>query len=255
MDHSFIVLAHRDSPFLPGCLKALADQNARSRIAVSTSTPSPYIARAARAVCAELWINPRADGIAADWNFGLAQAKTRFVTLAHQDDTYAPGFAAKSLALFARRPAGALCFTGYQEIDDAGAPKSSKISKVKHLLERVTIGRREQVDGRLLLAFLSFGNPLPCSSVTFDRDKLPDFQFSPDWHSNLDWEAWWRLAKAGETFLHVPERLVGRRHNALTATSGLIADGTRRVEDLRMFRKAWPSPIAEAIAWVYRAGY
>src|SRR5258706_2831352 len=176
MDHSFVVLAYRDSPFLPGCLRGLADQSLAGRIVVSTSTPSAYIERAAGEIGAELRINPRSDGIAADWNFGLAQAETRFATLAHQDDTYAPDFAAKSLALFARRPAGALSFTGYQEIDDAGAPKSSKISKAKHLIERAAIGRRELVKGRRLLAFLSFGNPLPCSSVTFDREKLPAFQ-------------------------------------------------------------------------------
>jgi Glycosyl transferase family 2 len=255
MDHSFVVLAYRDSPFLAGCLKGLAEQSLASRILVSTSTPSPFIARAAAEAGAELRVNPQADGIAPDWNFGLAQAQTRYATLAHQDDTYAPDFTAKSLALFAREPAGSLCFTGYQEIDDEGAPKSSKISRAKHLIELATIGRREVLQGRRLLTFLSFGNPLPCSSVTFDKVKLPDFQFSADYRSNLDWEAWWRLAQAGETFLHVPGRLVGRRHNALTATSSLITEGTRRVEDARMFRKAWPRPVADAIAWAYRAGY
>ncbi|MDB5499302.1 MAG: hypothetical protein JWP28_3333 [Phenylobacterium sp.] len=256
MDHSFVVLAYGDSPFLAGCLRDLADQSRAARILVSTSTPSPFIERAAAEAGAELRVNPEpSGGIAADWNFGLAQAQTRYATLAHQDDTYAPDFTARCLALFAREPQGALCFTGYQEIDDEGAAKSSKISKAKHLIERATIGRREVLRGRRLLAFLSFGNPLPCSSVTFDRTRLPAFRFSSDYRSNLDWEAWWRLAQAGETFLHVPERLVGRRHNALTATSTLIADGTRRVEDLQMFRKAWPRPVADAIAWAYRAGY
>jgi hypothetical protein len=256
MDHSFVVLAYRDSPFLEGCLRGLADQSRPGRILVSTSTPSSFIERAAAEAGAELRVNPEpGGGIAADWNFGLAQAQTRYATLAHQDDVYAPDFTARCLSLFAREPKGALCFTGYQEIDDNGAAKSSKISKAKHLIERATISRREVLQGRRLLAFLSFGNPLPCSSVTFDTAKLPAFRFSNAWRSNLDWEAWWRLAQAGETFLHVPERLVGRRHNALTATSTLIADGTRRVEDLRMFRKAWPRPVADAIAWAYRAGY
>src|SRR5437879_4208759 len=132
MDHSFVVLAYRDSPFLTGCLKGLAEQSLASRILVSTSTPSPFIARAAAEAGAELRVNPQADGIAADWNFGLAQAQTRYATLAHQDDTYAPDFTARSLALFAREPAGSLCFTGYQEVGDEGAPKSSKVSRTKH---------------------------------------------------------------------------------------------------------------------------
>jgi hypothetical protein len=254
-DHAFVVLAYGASPFLEGCLQTLAAQTVASRILVSTSTPSPAIEQAAANLGAELRINPRREGIAADWNFGLRQAQARYVTLAHQDDTYAPTFTERTLALLSRHPQAALCFTGYQEIDDDGAPTSSKISRAKHLIELLTVGGREVLSGPRLRAFLSFGNPLPCSSVTFDRAQLPDFSFSPAFRSNLDWEAWWRLAREGRTFLHAPERLVGRRHNSLTATSALIADGTRRAEDLAMFRRAWPRPIAEAIALAYRAGY
>jgi hypothetical protein len=253
--HAFVVPAYGESPFLAGCLASLRAQTVAAPILVATSTPCAFIDQTASTFEVESRINPARENIAADWNFALAATAARYVTLAHQDDVYAPDFSAKCLSLFAREPAGSLCFTGYQEIDDLGAPKSSKISKVKHLIEAATIGRREVLKGRRMLAYLSFGNPLPCSSVTFDRAKLPAFRFCADYRSNLDWEAWWRLAQAGETFLHVPERLVGRRHNALTATSSLIADGARRVEDLQMFRRAWPRPVADAIAWAYRAGY
>ncbi|HEY7899935.1 MAG TPA: hypothetical protein VIC25_02000 [Caulobacteraceae bacterium] len=104
-------------------------------------------------------------------------------------------------------------------------------------------------------AFLALGNPLPCSSATFDRDQLGDFSFSDAWRSNLDWDAWLRLIEAGVAMARTPERLVGRRHNALTATSGLIRDGVRRAEDLAMFRRLWPAPLADLIAFAYRAGY
>jgi hypothetical protein len=254
MDHSFVVLAYKESPFLEGCLAGLAAQTASSRVIVATSTPCAFIADAAARAGADLQVNPDRRDIAGDWNFGLGAARTRYVTLAHQDDTYTPDFLAKTLSLFARHE-GALCFTAYQEIDDAGAPVSSKISKVKHLIELATLGRRSVVRGLPLRAFLSFGNPLPCSSVTFDLQRLQGFRFSSDFASNLDWEAWWRLMTAGETFLRVPERLVGRRHNPLTATSQLLRDGTRGVEDLAMFRKAWPRPLSDAIAFAYRAGY
>ena len=60
---------------------------------------------------------------------------------------------------------------------------------------------------------------------------------------------------AKATVLRVPDRLVGRRHNPLTATSRLIADGTRAREDLIMFRRAWPWPLGDIIAMAYRAGY
>ena len=253
-DHAFVALAYGDSPFLVGCLASLRAQTLASRIIVATSTPSDRISRAAADVGLSVEVNPRREGIAADWNFGLRVAKTRFVTLAHQDDLYAPRFLSQTLASFLRR-AGAICFTGYEEIDDDGYPTSSKISRAKHLIEALTLGDARQATGLRARAYLSFGNPLPCSSVTYDLQRLRDFAFSADFASNLDWDAWWRLMLAGETFVRVPERLVGRRHNALTETSRLLRDGVRRVEDLAMFRRAWPAPVADILAAAYRAGY
>lgn len=253
--HAFVVAAYGQSPFLDGCLATLAAQTVASRVVIATSTPSPFITAAATRFGAELQVNPRREGIGADWNFGLAATSARYVTLAHQDDTYRPTFLERTLDLFARHPEGAVSFTGYDEVDDEGLATSSKISRVKHLIETVTLGGGEVFRGGRLRPFLAFGNPLPCSSVTFDRSRLADFRFSLDHQSNLDWDAWLRLVDRGETFLRSRERLVGRRHNPLTATSALIASGRRRQEDLEMFRRIWPRPIADAIAWLYRAGY
>lgn len=254
-EHVFMVLAYGDSPFLAGCLASLRAQTHASRIVVSTSTPSPRIEACAAAAGAELLVNPARGGIGPDWNFALRSADARYVTLAHQDDLYDPDFTAQTLALFARHPEGALCFTGYREIDDAGRRKSSKISHVKHLIEAATLGSRTAVRGLPLRMFLSFGNPLPCSSVTFDRAALADFSFDETFASNLDWEAWWRLYAEGRTFLHSPRRLVGRRHNDQTETSRLIKEGRRQAEDAAMFGRIWPRPIARALGAFYAASY
>ena len=254
-DHSFVVLAYEDSPFLAGCLRSLRDQTLASPVLVSTSTPCAHIRAAAADAEAPVIVNPRREGIAGDWNFALEAASSRFVTLAHQDDLYAAAFTESTMRLFARHPDAGLCFTGYQEIDDAGAPTRSRISRVKHLIEAVTLGRREAVSGLRLRLFLSFGNPLPCSSVTFDRQHLDNFRFSSDYASNLDWEAWWRLRREGHPFLHAAERLVGRRHNALTETSRLIRDGRRATEDARMFGQIWPRPVAGLLSTLYASSY
>ena len=254
-DHMFVVPAYGRSPFLSGCLASLRNQTRSSRILITTSTPDEEIEEAAERFAVPIIVNPDRRGIGADWNFALAQAGgARFVTLAHQDDTYEPEFLEETLGAFSLGPA-ALAFTGYQEIDDEGRPISSKISRVKHLVEAVTLGKVGRASGLRLQAFLALGNPLPCSSVTLDRSRLADFQFSEVLKSNLDWDAWWRLTTAGETFARSPRRMVGRRHNPQTETSRLIQDGTRGREDLMMFRRIWPKPVGDIVAWVYRAGY
>lgn len=254
-EHAFVVLAYGDSPYLAGCLASLKAQTRPGRIMVATSTPSAHIEGEARVAGAELRVNPERKGIGADWNFALRASSAPYVTLAHQDDVYDPEFAAVTRDLFERYPEGVLCFTGYQEIDDDGRPKTSKISRVKHLIEAATLGRRIHAQGWRLRLFLSFGNPLPCSSVTFDRVRLADFSFDETYASNLDWEAWWRLHRQGRAFLHAPQRLVGRRHNDLTETSRLIRDGRRQAEDAAMFARIWPRPLDRAIASVYAASY
>lgn len=254
--HAFVVMAYGDSPFLAGCLASLRAQTlAGTDIRVTTSTPSEHIAAAARAAGAPLIVNPTRAGIAADWNFALAATEARRVTLAHQDDVYFPAFAERSLALLRAIPRAALSFTGYAEIDEAAAQVRSKLSFVKHALERAALGGSTQPSARRMRAFLALGNPLPCSSVTYDRERLAGFAFSDDWRSNLDWDAWLRLLEEDAVFVRTPDRLVGRRHNPLTATSALIREGVRAREDLALFRRLWPRPLADLIALAYRAGY
>lgn len=248
-------MAHGDSPFLDGCLRSLRAQSRPSDILVTTSTPSTFIEQAAAAHGVRVLVNPCSQGIAADWNFALTATKTPRVTLAHQDDIYFPTFAARSLGLLDQHPEAVACFTGYEEIEDDGRVTRSRLSLVKHLLERAVLGRATLAQVARLRAFLSLGNPLPCSSVTFDRDRLGEFRFSDGLSSNLDWDAWLRLCEQGRPLARTAQRLVGRRHNALTATSRLIRDGIRQREDLMMFRRLWPGPLAQAIAWAYRASY
>ena len=253
--HSFVVLAYKDSPFLPACVASVCAQTVASNVVITTSTPSAYIDEVAARFGVPVRVNPQRAGIAADWAFGLAATDARYVTLAHQDDVYYPTFAEQTLDAFGRWREEVLCFTGYEEIDDDGRPKSSRISKIKHLIQFFAIGGRERVGGRALHAILALGNTLPCSAVTYDRQRLGDFRFSDSLASNLDWDAWMSLLDRGESFLHVNARLVGRRHNALTETSALIRDGRRAREDLIMFRRLWPRAIGDMIAFVYRLGY
>ncbi|MGH6987933.1 MAG: hypothetical protein ACRED9_13990 [Caulobacteraceae bacterium] len=254
-DHAFAISAFGDSPFLASCLASLTRQSVASRLVVTTATPSQFIAREAERFGAPMIVNEHGRNIAEDWNFALEAIDARYVTIAHQDDVYFDRFVEDSLAALAAAPDAVLSFTGCREIDDEGRPRFSRTDLVKQLLDRAILGRAERVSGAHLRTFLSFGNPLACSSVTFDKTRLEGFAFSPRYRSNLDWDAWLRLISQGGVFARAPAILVGRRRNPLTATSRLIREGVRQSEDLALFRRLWPKPLAELIAQGYRTGY
>jgi glycosyltransferase involved in cell wall biosynthesis len=252
--HAFVIPAFGDSPFLEACLNSLRSQTSASPILLTTSTPSAFLDEVAERFDVELRVNSCRGGIGADWNFALEATSARYVTLAHQDDVYLESFAAECLDLLFETEA-AICFTGYTEVDDRGAPIDSKISRVKHFIEWAMLGAQARPGRSRMRAFLSFGNPLPCSTVTYDRQRLQRFRFSEDLASNLDWDAWLRLLDSGVEFARIRRRLVGRRHNSLTETSRLIRDGRRAREDALMFGRLWPPIVAAALSKAYRLGY
>jgi glycosyltransferase involved in cell wall biosynthesis len=253
--HTFVVPAYGENPFLKTCLQSLRAQTLQGRIVVATSTPCAHISHAAQAMGLDVVVNPSRRGIGADWNFALAQAGTRFVTLAHQDDEYLPTFLETTLGLFARHSGATLSFTGFQQISDDGTPRSSRVSIVKDMLLRAFAGRRESIAGKRGRLLLSFGNPISCSSVSFARDKLGGFSFSESLASNLDWHAWLTLIERGDTLAYCSDRLVRRRYNEQTETSRLIKDGRRRAEDQMMFDRLWPKPVSRLLLRAYAHGY
>ena len=254
-DHAFVVPAYGDSPFLDACLDSLRGQTTPSRIVVATATPSPAIEDACARHGADLRVNPQGGGIGRDWNFALAQADARYVTLAHQDDLYRPPFTARTLEAFARRPSAALAFTGAEHVDADGRVRADKLSRVKGLITGAAMLGADAAGPARRALLLALGNPIHCSSVTFDTAALAGFRFAEDFRSNLDWDAWWRLHRRGETFLYVRGPLVARRYHPGAETQRALHDGARRAEDLRMFEAVWPRPIARALALAYSSGY
>jgi glycosyltransferase involved in cell wall biosynthesis len=254
-DHTFVVPAYKESPYLGACLASLRAQTVASPIVIATSTPCAFIDEAARLHGATVCANGHRSGIGTDWNFALSIATTRFVTLAHQDDVYAPGFLACTSGLLKRHPDAVLAFTAASELDARGQPRTSKVLAVKDLLLALFAARCDIIAGRRGRLLVSFGNPISCSAITYNRHKLGGFAFSTDLQSNLDWLAWLTLIERGEAFAYAPERLVARRYNAETATSRLLVSGRRQEEDGLMFERLWPRPVAGLLKRAYAMGY
>ena len=87
-NHTFVVCAYKESEFLEECVKSLVNQTVKSNILIATSTPNEHIKNIAEKYNIDLYINTESKGIGPDWNYAVTQAKTDFVTVAHQDDIY-----------------------------------------------------------------------------------------------------------------------------------------------------------------------
>ena len=108
------------SPHLVDCLRSLAAQTRPSPVIISTSTPFEELPAIAGLFGARLHVHGPNLGIGRDWNAALDIADTDLVTLVHQDDLYAPGFAAETLDVFAQRNEAAFAFCDSDEVRGDG---------------------------------------------------------------------------------------------------------------------------------------
>lgn len=250
--HSFAVPAYGDSPFLEECLLSLERQTVPSTVYIATSTPSPFLERAARRHGIPLLVNPERRGIAADWTFAYRQCATGYLTLAHQDDIYHPGYTYAVVNAAELSPDTLIAFTDYDELTDGlTSGRTVNLSVKKAILAAAFHGKPSLDSGRSKRRLLSLACVIPCPSVMFNKRLIGDFAFSPGYQINLDWDAWARLAERDGSFRYVPRRLMKHRIHLHTATAGGIEAGQRQREDRMMFRRFWPGPVAGLIARLY----
>lgn len=256
MKHSFVVPTYGHSPHLEACLDSLAAQHARSEVVVCTSTPFPELPSLCDAFGARLVVHGPNAGIGRDWNGALAASETALVTLAHQDDLYAPGFVEETLAAHRRWPDSALYFCDADEITETGQARAGgRNNAVKRLMVAAAYGGGETVRSAIARrALLGFGNPIVCPTVTINRRVAGDFKFREELRTNMDWLAWLDLSRIGSV-TRIRRRLVSHRVHTDSETARCLDDGARREEDQLVFRQLWPSPFANLLARVYSYSY
>jgi hypothetical protein len=257
MDHTFAIPVYLAAPNLPTLVESLrAQAGDPSEILLATSTPSAELDAFAKRQALPLHVNPQRIDIANDWNFALEVTRTRLVTLAHQDDYFAPSYVARLSSVLQRHPGALLAFCDYSEHTRLGARPININLNVKRALRQRAFGTRECInDTRDKVRLLSLGNPICCPSVMFDRSMLADFRFPGGFYTNLDWMAWLELARRPGGFVYVRERLVSKGVHAGSETTSTIANRVRHLEDRAMFDALWPRPVAAALAFLYRLGY
>lgn len=250
-DHTFVICAYQESPYLEECIQSLLNQTTPGRVLMVTSTYCEYIQKAADKYHLQLQVNTGEHGIAGDWNFGYDQAETPLVTIAHQDDIYEPVYIERLLALINSSAHPLIAFTDYGELRDGHKVYHSQLLRIKRILLsplRMKMLRRSKFIRR---RSLSFGNGICCPSVMYVRHNLPELIFQTGYQSDLDWQAWERLSKLDGDFLYCAQRLLLHRIHSGSETSRIIGDNGRKSEDLRMFCKFWPLIIAKPLAKMY----
>ena len=257
MDHTFVIPVYREAPRLAALVESLrAQEGERSEILLATSTPSAELEVFATGHALPLHINSQRIDIATDWNFAVAAAQTRWVTLAHQDDLFAPSYVASLTSALRHHPGAVMAFCDYSEHTPLGARPININLRVKRVLRRRAFGIHECIAGtRGKVRLLSLGNPICCPSVMFDRFLLADFRFPGGFKTNLDWMAWLELARRPGGFVYVRERLMSKGVHSGSETTATIANRARHLEDRAMFDIFWPRPVAAFLALIYRLGY
>lgn len=253
-NHTFVVCAYKESPYLVECVQSLLDQTIEPNIILSTSTPNDYIKGISSNYSIPLVINKTKPGIASDWNNALDAATTDLVTIAHQDDVYDKKYLEDVLAHINRSKDPLLYFTNYGELRNGLFVDNNKLLKVKRMMLaplKLDLAKSSVFVRRRIM---SIGSPICCPSVTMIKSKLGPQFFKNDFMSNLDWQAWADLALKKGDFIYNSEIRMHHRIHEDSETSHLIHNSKREAEDLQMLQSFWPKPIASMVFSIYVKG-
>ncbi len=257
-EHTFVIPVYNESPYLEDCIKSLLGQTVKSKVIITTSTPSVYIENIAAAYHIPYIINHSGQtGIANDWNFALANANAKLVTIAHQDDIYDPQF----FEIVSKRIKAAntknlsIAFTKYANLVNGKTRRVSLNSLVKKTLLLPFAFKRSIGVKFLKKAVLLFGNPICCPSVTLNMEGLPDFKFETNYQYVLDWYAWYELARHDGAFMFINKTLIQHRIHTGSETTAQLNNGIRKGEEQQIFGIIWGKSIAKIIACVYTLGH
>lgn len=248
-DHTWLICAYKESPYLEECIQSLLRQTVKSTIRIVTSTPCEYIFALAKKYGFEISINEGKKGISGDWNFALKIGETELLTIAHQDDVYEPGYTEELLRKMNKAKDPILYFTNYGEIRNGGKNENNRLLRIKREL---MIPIRFFPKCRFARRFaLSFGNPICCPSITYRKSIMKDFTFEDRFRSDLDWEMEEKLSQKKGCFIYNPVRLMYHRIHEKSATTETIVEHQRIAEDYEMMKKFWPDYIARRISKLY----
>ena len=250
-DHTFVICAYKENKNLEKAVKSLMAQTVKSNIIISTSTPNMYIFSVATKYDIQVFIRNEESAIAKDWNFGYMQAETALITIVHQDDIYEPDYLENVLRAVNKNPDMLICFTDYYEIRNGKKVMNNKLLIIKRIMLLPMLLKCARRSKFIRRRILSFGNPICCPSVTFNRVNAGDNIFDENYKNSCDYKTWVVMSKMDGSFIYIPDALMGHRIYEGSETTKNIKENIRTKEDLEIFRSFWPDKIADFICRFY----
>jgi len=254
--HTFVILAYKKSKYLSACIESLLAQTVQSNIIIATSTPSNFLEQLAITYKVPLKINPLKNDIAADWSFAYNIPPSKYITLAHQDDLYLPEYVEKCVQSAENIRQNLITFTDYKELHENGSQSNSPILPVKRLILSPFFINKNHISNLFIKKILlSFGNPVCCPTIMYNRENIGTFNFNKNFKMNLDWEATLRLANVRGAFIYNKHKLLIRRIHSESESTNSLNNNNRFIEDIEVFNTIWPQTITNLLMKIYVKSY
>ena len=238
--------------FLEACIKSCVNQTSvttkQSKVILYTSTTNDDI----KLLCQEYKLelhSKTGGGIGIDWNNTLSFVTTKYATIAHQYDIYLPGYGTAILSAFEKSEDMNLVFTDYCENDANNQLRPRNLNlKIKTIgLKLMSLFQIKTYQRRVY----ALGNFICCPAVSYNLERLVDFQFDENLKMVLDWDAWERIMKYPGKIKFVSQELMYHRIHEDSETTANTVDQNRENEELMMFRRYWPKSIAHLLMRFY----
>lgn len=252
-DHTFVVCAYKENPYLEETIKSLEKQTVRSKIILSTSTPNQHIEDICERHSIKWFVNPNPHLAGDDWNYAYSKADTPLVTLVHQDDLYGPKFLEHTLRYLNKykKDDVIIAYTDYYEMKRGKREMKNVLLTIKRVMNFPMSISCLQKNRFIRRRILSFGCPICCPAVTYVKKNAGEDIFDTTYINSCDYKTWVDLSEKKGRFLYIKEPLMGHRIYAESATTKNLGENIRKKEDYEILCELWPKTIAKVINSIY----
>ena len=253
-EHTFAICAYKESEYLETCIKSIINQTLSSNVIICTSTDNDFVRKLSNKYNIELHVRSGIPDIKDDWNFAFNSAKTKYVTLAHQDDVYNKKYVENLSKKIKKHNDFSMYYTGYRPI------KKNQITTDVNCIIRAML--RFPMNFGFLQnkcwakkMTLAFGNSICCPSCTYNKEVLGENMFTSELKFNIDWDTFYKLATQDGRFLYNNKVLTYYRIHDNATSKEFIDNSGRIYDDTVMFDKFWPHFITKIIMKFYKKAY